>query len=508
MKKERVCALLLVVSIALFGFSYSSSAFEVQLGCKPLTINGFVQQTVNYGLIKNELTNESGLNSFVTLALLEFAYQPTEQWKFFVSGSFNGDWAYPILANQRQWEQKGFDESRDKKYILDDWQDILKEAHVTFASEHFYLRVGKQIVQWGESDGLLLTNILNPLDTRRGMSDVKFENSIIPIWMVRAEYSPRIVTSWINDINFQVVVDPNFKFRMNEVLGTGNDVYGTWGADIGPAVLGAPGVYLGSARLNLEKPEDWETRNWGYGARLKANILDTNVSLLAYHGRDRDYVSQNTGVPDITIAAFKNTPVLHLHQDGYFPYFKFVGATLARDLSWLKSYALGGVSPVIRVEALYAFNSTYGTSDNGFWKTDEFRSMIGADWKIKVPWLNPNAFFTISPQYFFQHFNDYPRGGVTLSQRYSVPTGTDTNLHKTTIMVTTSYLKNKLSPLFFWLRDINGRSDQFVGKISYEPDEKWIYTLGGVFVDGRTNAWGVEPQANKDMIFGTIGYRF
>ncbi len=35
-------------------------------------------------------------------------------------------------------------------------------------NNQFYFRVGKQIVQWGETDGFLLMNQINPIDQRRG----------------------------------------------------------------------------------------------------------------------------------------------------------------------------------------------------------------------------------------------------------------------------------------------------------------------------------------------------
>jgi hypothetical protein len=44
----------------------------------------------------------------------------------------------------------------------------------------------KQIVLWGEMDGIRHTAPINPLDQRRGLTDAEFETTIIQIWLIGA----------------------------------------------------------------------------------------------------------------------------------------------------------------------------------------------------------------------------------------------------------------------------------------------------------------------------------
>ncbi len=196
---------------------------------------GYITQEVDFGLVQNKYDTQSGFNSFLTSAMLEVSYMPTDETKLFASGSFQADWAYEIFGSGRnkQWEKKGFADSRSHQYIYDNGNDLLHEAHFTWSGEHFYLRVGKQIVQWGETDVWRLTNLINPIDTRRGVADVKFETTIVPIWMVRAEYNTKKV-SFANELGFQFIFDPAFQYRGNLTVEPGNDYQGVF----------SPNVYL------------------------------------------------------------------------------------------------------------------------------------------------------------------------------------------------------------------------------------------------------------------------
>ena len=78
--------------------------------------------------------------------------------------------------------------------------------------------------------------------------------------------------------------------------------------------------------------------------------------------------------------------VIHPYYKGYYPLFRFVGFTLTKDFENLYFSKLGGVAPVLRIEAFYAFNNTFVTAGNTYSKNDEMRYSIGIDWKV---WIRP-----------------------------------------------------------------------------------------------------------------------
>jgi hypothetical protein len=89
------------------------------------------------------------------------------------------------------------------------------------------VRAGKQIVVWGETDGFRLMDQINPLDQRRGFADVEFESTIIPIWLMRLNYSPKLNSDWLLDLGFEFTFNPNAEFIPNQDILPGNDMEGS-----------------------------------------------------------------------------------------------------------------------------------------------------------------------------------------------------------------------------------------------------------------------------------------
>ena len=53
---------------------------------------------------------------------------------------------------------------------------------------------------------------INPIDQRRGFTDVEFENTIIPIWLIKGEYYPKMNLGWLQDLGFELTMNPNVTF--------------------------------------------------------------------------------------------------------------------------------------------------------------------------------------------------------------------------------------------------------------------------------------------------------
>ena len=60
-----------------------------------------------------------------------------------------------------------------------------------------------------------------PLDSRHGLGDVEFENTIIPIWLLRAEFYPRITTKWLQDLAIEFVFNFNADHIYNQDIRLG-----------------------------------------------------------------------------------------------------------------------------------------------------------------------------------------------------------------------------------------------------------------------------------------------
>jgi hypothetical protein len=481
---------------------------------KPLTLMGYVQQTVGYGIENGRhFDTKDDFQSFLFQGLLEAKYEPDPNFKIFVSGKVNTDWAYPIFDSTSEWRNKGFDKGRDDLYFLHDSRDLLGEAHITWTPGNFYFRAGKQIVVWGETDGFKLMDQINPVDQRRGMGDVQFESSVIPLWLLKAEYNSPVDSSWVQELGYQIVFNPNLEFRGNERIEPGNERYGIWAAN-GEVPMGGPYpfdyAHLGSWADNDRKPDGtFETEGMEIGARLRAVINDAIVTLNGFYGRDNDIVRRIIGPPITEMSPFDNRLIFHLPTDAYYPILRFVGATFSRDFPSISSSALGGVAPTWRAEAMYVGGFTNGSELQTFEKSDEIRWMVGLDWKIKVDFLNPKAYFFISPQFYHRHIVDYANSIPGMSYSLTDYSGTiKRDNYTASILINTSYFHTKLQPMFFWLQDISGHGNLAKVQVAWEQDYHWKYILGAMFVQGTDNGVNFEPLKHKDQAYLTVQYRF
>lgn len=93
-----------------------------------------------------------------------------------------------------------------REYLSEYENEIeLNEAYLTGSlSENIDLKLGRQIVVWGKSDNLRITDILNPLDRRYpGMLDIRYQR--LPVTMSRLDY---FWDRW--NINAMLIHEPRF----------------------------------------------------------------------------------------------------------------------------------------------------------------------------------------------------------------------------------------------------------------------------------------------------------
>ena len=115
-----------------------------------------------------------------------------------------------------------WDNVRDKS--PDDWElgkddlkveNDLREAFIDFVSEFggqqsVVVRLGRQIVQWGEADGFNVVNQVNPQDNSNKMFFEKPEDIATPLWMLRADYTTGMIGPF-DSIDLQLVVIPDIR---------------------------------------------------------------------------------------------------------------------------------------------------------------------------------------------------------------------------------------------------------------------------------------------------------
>jgi hypothetical protein len=78
----------------------------------------------------------------------------------------------------------------------------------------------------------------------------------------------------------------------------------------------------------------------------------------------------------------------------------------------------------------------------------------------------------------------------------------------TTLLLTTSYMHSKLSPMVFWMRDWRAKADMVKMQLAYNPNSTWQYTLGAMIFDGSKRNVGFDNFSQKDYVYFKVGYKW
>ena len=124
-------------------------------------------------------TDWRGLSRLRTEMQLDLSAKFSNSWQALVSGKGMYDFAYQI---------KGRDEFTDD--VLDNYEKEIELGGTYILgslTDSLDIKAGRQIVVWGKSDNIRVTDVLNPLDLREpGLTDI--EDLRLPVTMTRLDY--------------------------------------------------------------------------------------------------------------------------------------------------------------------------------------------------------------------------------------------------------------------------------------------------------------------------------
>ena len=124
---------------------------------------------------KKPNNNFTGLKSSL---LLDYEHKFENNWRFKINGKAYYDAIYDI--RDEIYTQDELDEQRSEVRLY----DAYLEGSI---SEKIDMKLGRQVVVWGRSDTIRITDILNPLDNRRP-AIVDIEDLRLPITMTKLDF--------------------------------------------------------------------------------------------------------------------------------------------------------------------------------------------------------------------------------------------------------------------------------------------------------------------------------
>ncbi len=148
-----------------------------------------------------------GLSRYRPKLDLELELPLPLEWKLIASGQGFYDFAYAM---------KGRSQFTENVLEAHEYEAELTDTYVQGRlRSRLDLKLGRQIVVWGKSDNLRVTDVLNPLDNREpGLVDI--EDLRLPVAMARIDYYWGASDNW----NITALVIPELRFGKDPVYGS------------------------------------------------------------------------------------------------------------------------------------------------------------------------------------------------------------------------------------------------------------------------------------------------
>jgi len=183
------------------------SAPAESTAASPISLDGFLKlgSTFNFShdAPDNAQTDWRGISRLRAELQLEVEIKPKGRWQAFVSGKGFYDAAYGINGREDYTDP-----------VLAEYEDELelREAYLLISpASRLDVKAGRQIVVWGKSDNIRVTDVLNPLDLREpGLTDI--EDLRLPVTMTRMDY-------FIGDFSLSAIALHEIRFNKLPVFG-------------------------------------------------------------------------------------------------------------------------------------------------------------------------------------------------------------------------------------------------------------------------------------------------
>lgn len=426
-----------------------------------------------------------------TLKMFRTAVQLKPQYKFSNNVSI---FARVLAANeQANWDSNVSDDVDwfPKKYDgdlqthSDNWMLGMKEIYADLDSQYFWLRVGKQQVSWGQSDGFRLLDIINPVDKSWhgiALNDPyleAYDNLRESLWMVRATLKSPWETENLQDVQLELLYLP-----------------GDFQPNINP-VHGSPYNFEPDAFITTDvKPGGQEV-----GARLMGKYKSLEWSLNYFRHYEDD------GIYKLDSLTADN----HAYDHTYHPRVDSYGFSLSYDDNMM-------TKAVYRFEFLYQPNKPYESRGwvyfdglqgqvpnpyvNGLPNTvasgpivtrRTAKALLGIDRPTIVPFLNPNRTISFGFQAFviqiLEDGNKVEEDGLTLNGGQVTRTTTFF-----TFSANTGYMQDRINPSLLYIVD-PGRGVHFlqVGT-EFRITDNILWYIGANFYGGTQTSEQLGQQ--------------
>lgn len=421
----------------------------------------------------------------------------------------------------------------------------LFQAYVEADFGDLFVRFGRQILAWGETDAFRLLDNINPLDSSFGGFLIPLDERRVPLDMLRLNYNLGYLGPLTNAfVEGYVAIDDSVAWDPGIPPGS------PWGLP----TLGVPNsilvpVFQGPSRSFSDARG---------GFQMKFNLQAPAVGDVTF-GLAHYYTFLDIPAVKASVARGPIPGLPEFFPDGGLaeveasaPHTQITGATatFAVPSYWARFIGLGG-QPIVRSEFAYFHDEPRfrqidfepllllrseecretpvgGVCSGKKRLGDSLNFVLGIDINQYIRWLNPNNSFLFSTQFFYKHLLDpakrrpipgfTERSGVVDGEVFPVPSflyvptleldlvHNPVDQYLQTLLVATSYRSGQINPALIVIYDwYGGGVVQPQLTLSYDP---FRFTMSYSYIGASSlkGASGVSLLRDRDNVLFQLEY--
>lgn len=403
------------------------------------------------------------------------------------------------------------------------FEDILTESYLDVIKGPLDLRVGKQIVIWGQLDMSKVADVVNPLDLRMGVPGVdSWEEIKKGLWMIRALYQTQLPGNLI----LEGIINPGFyQHQYLPYEGT------HWGCPkeyksniFNTNIRGSQqGMFDWlQAKWYRDAPAEWSTDNWELGLRVQGYTFDIDWSVLYWNAKSDNPVSIPSRASAFAFQYVKAGLKSLINNNAVDPG-DWDGGKIVR---YKRYQTFGGTAQtffpklhnsVWRLEWYYELDSPFNrgtdSSSSGAYdmvRKDALGVAVQYNDKWDIPWwtqkIGTGRQFDISITYFIDHIFGENRDLVIDNRNH--------RKNEADMDAFTMFMKQEMFNTT-WVFTFNGnyylrrQSWMAVPCLTYMfPGEHWRADMGLKIYGGGKNDYSRGYYAHKDSVILRLRYEY
>ena len=388
-------------------------------------------------------------------------------WKNFYDTAHEIDGGYGRYLRQFSGSE-GIEELKS----YETFRDICREVYVELTHPNWQVRLGKQIVSWGETSFERMADIVNPVDLR-GMLNPgypDFAEIKRGLWMGRFYITP---PDFFQDITFEFLVIPDFEPQR------------LWPAGYHlthPSAMNAlknPNEMFKS--YYRDRPESWRDPEFGFKVRGFSFGYDWAIQYF-YHRADTPIIRKGRAIQAQLPALLGRGRAEDVQHYGHQSTLAFTfNKTVDRPITLIPGTFVRMTGNVARGEFVWEFKrdvSQFLGTNVRVTEKDRYAFCLGWDTKIFIPKLSPwnrNKLLSSSSQLFMEwmpekHRNDYAYPWVTYCKKRH---------HFASITQSLSYdfWNGRILTGFYGAHHLTEGAWYYTLMAAFKPTFKWTYMV-------------------------------